>query len=124
MAVETDPQAAIDAHLAAIAGRDLAGYAASLHPEVTVVVPSGRVMTGAAEVIAFHEQWFAQPGWTYDVVHRRSVTTADSAVRVVEVTYADGPGAPPSRFVMGLSFVREGSAWLLVHDQCTVLRTE
>lgn len=124
MAPESDPQAVVDAHLAAIAGRDLDGYAATLHPDVTVVVPTGRVMSGAAEVLAFHEEWFAESAWTYDVVSTRSVTAADSAVRVVDVTYADGPGAEPSRFRMGLTFVREDSRWLLIHDQCTVLRSE
>ena len=121
---QTDPQAAIDAHLAAVVGRDLAAYAASLHPDVTVVVPSGRVMTGAEEVVAFHEAWFAEVKWTYEVEHRRSVTAAASAVRVVDVTYVDEPGATPSRFTMGLTFVREGTRWLLIHDQCTVLHTE
>ncbi|MFC5289546.1 YybH family protein [Actinokineospora guangxiensis] len=121
---ETDPQAAIDAHLAAVVGRDLAAYAASLHPDVTVVIPSGRVMTGAAEVIAFHETWFTEVEWTYEVEHRRSVTAAGSAVRVVDVTYTDAPGAAPSRFTMGLTFVQEGSRWLLIHDQCTLLRSE
>ena len=124
MGRESDAQAAIDAHLAAIVGRDLPAFAASLHPDVTVVVPSGRMMTGAAEVVAFHETWFANPEWTYAVVSTRSATAATAAVRVAEVTYVDGPGAEPSRFAMGLTFVREDNSWLLIHDQCTVLRTE
>lgn len=124
MGLESDPQAAIDAHLAAIVERDLAAYSATLHPDVTVVVPSGRMMTGAEEVVAFHGAWFAERGWTYEVAHLRSVTTADSAGRVVEVTYVDTPGAEPSRFVMGLVFTRHDNRWLLVHDQCTLLRTE
>jgi uncharacterized protein (TIGR02246 family) len=121
---EYDPQAAIDAHLAAITGRDLAAYSATLHPDVTVVVPSGRMMTGAEEVAAFHSAWFARRDWTYEVTHLRSVTTADSAGRVVEVTYVDTPGAEPSRFAMGLLFVRHDNRWLLIHDQCTLLRME
>ncbi|GGS46297.1 MULTISPECIES: nuclear transport factor 2 family protein [Actinokineospora] len=124
MGAESDPQAAIEAHLTAIVERDLAAYSATLHPDVTVVVPSGRVMTGAAEVAAFHAEWFAETAWTYRTVTRHSVTTAVSAVRVVEVTYVDHPGAEPSRFVMGLTFTRQDSRWLLIHDQCTVLRSE
>ncbi|GAA4429441.1 hypothetical protein GCM10023148_33850 [Actinokineospora soli] len=124
MADGTDPQAVIDAHLAAIPARDLAGYAATLHPDVVVVVTSGRVMTGAAEVTAFHEAWFAEPGWTYEAVTTHRTTAAGVATRVVEVTYVDGPGATPSRFAMGLVFVPVGGRWLLVHDQCTPRRTE
>ncbi|MGX7826269.1 YybH family protein [Actinokineospora sp. 24-640] len=124
MGPESNPQAAIDAHLAAVIERDLAAYSATLHPDVTVVIPSGRVMTGADEVVAFHSAWFAERDWTYHITHVRSVTTGDSAGRVVEVTYVDTPDAEPSRFVMGLVFVRHDNRWLLIHDQCTLLRME
>lgn len=120
---ESDAQAAIDAHLAAVVERDLDAYAASLHPEVTVVVPTGAAMTGAEEVIAFHAEWFAEVSWTYEVTPVHAVTTANTAVRVVDVVYTDEPGAEPSRFRMGLTFIREGTRWLLIHDQCTVLRS-
>jgi len=115
---------AIGRHLGAVVARDLAAYRATVHPDVTVIIPSGDMLSGADEVVEFHREWFAGGDWTYTVDHRRSTTTGATATAVVDVTYVGGPGAEPSRFRMGLTFTRAGGAWLLIHDQCTVLRSE
>lgn len=121
---QSDAEATIEAHLAAVVGRDLDTYRATLHPDVTVIIPSGRQLTGADEVGEFHREWFADDGWTYVTVDLRSTATTRTATRIVEVTYTGEPGAEPSRFVMGLTFVCEGDRWLLIHDQCTILHTD
>lgn len=115
---------AIARHLGAVVARDLDAYRATVHPDVTVIIPSGDMLSGADEVVEFHREWFAGGDWTYTVDHRRSTTTGATATAVVDVTYVGGPGAEPSRFRMGLTFTRAGGAWLLIHDQCTVLRSE
>jgi hypothetical protein len=58
---------------------------------------------------------------TYETEHVDAITTPSTATRIVEVTYRDAPSEPATRFVMGLTFVREDDRWLLIHDQCTRL---
>ncbi|GLZ38876.1 nuclear transport factor 2 family protein [Actinokineospora sp. NBRC 105648] len=121
---QSGAESTIDAHLAAVIGRDLETYAATVHPDVTVIVPSGRIMRGAEEVVGFHREWFTDGDWTYAAEHVRTTVTDTVATRVVTVTVVGEPGAEPSRFVMGLTFVAESGRWLLIHDQCTVLRPD
>jgi uncharacterized protein (TIGR02246 family) len=119
-----DAAATIDAHLAAVVNRDLDAYLATVHPNVTVIITSGAMLRGKDAVADFHREWFADPNWTYQATPVRTVSTDAAVSAVVEVTYRGGPDAEPSRFLMGLVFARESNKWLLVHDQCTVLRTE
>ena len=45
-------------------------------------------MTGAAEVVAFHETWFANPAWTYAVVNVNTLDGVDHALlRPVTVSF-------------------------------------
>ncbi|MBM7773630.1 ketosteroid isomerase-like protein [Actinokineospora baliensis] len=119
---QSDAEATIDAHLRAVAGRDLDTFAATVHPEVTVIIPSGRILRGAEEVVAFHREWFTDGDWTYATAPVLATSTATTATRVLEVTVVGEPGAEPSRFLMGLTFVAESGRWLLIHDQCTIGR--
>jgi uncharacterized protein (TIGR02246 family) len=117
-------EAAVEAHLAAIKARDLDAYLATLHPEVTTVTTSGDMLSGIDEVAEFHREWFTDSEWTYSVEPIRTAYAAGAITRFVTVTYRGHPTATPSRFVMGLTFVAEDNGWLLVHDQCTVPRSE
>ncbi|WP_051385532.1 YybH family protein [Actinokineospora inagensis] len=119
---QADAEATIDAHLRAVVGRDLDTFAATVHPDVTVIIPSGRMLRGADEVVGFHREWFTDGDWTYATETVSSTTTGATATRVLRVTVVGEPGAEPSTFLMGLTFVAESGRWLLVHDQCTVLR--
>jgi len=114
-------QDTIDQHLATIVGRDLDGFLATIHPDITIIVPNGNVMRGADAVLEFHREWFADGDWTYETERVDAITTPSTATRIVEVTYRDAPSEPATRFVMGLTFVREDDRWLLIHDQCTRL---
>ena len=126
MDVQTRPdaEATIEAHLAAVVNRDLDAYLSTVHPDVTVIITSGAMLRGKDAVADFHRTWFADPNWTYLATPVRTVAMDATASAVVEVTYRGGPDAEPTHFLMGLVFVREGNKWLLVHDQCTVRRTE
>ncbi len=117
-------RSAVDRHLAAIADRDLDGYAASVHEDVLVVLPTGTRFDGKAAVVEFHRDFFADPDWSQDMAEVRFVEAGDTVSTLYEATYrdVDGTGAPIlTRFLVGLVFVRTDGVWLLLHDQCTPL---
>ncbi|WP_018684943.1 nuclear transport factor 2 family protein [Actinokineospora enzanensis] len=121
---QRDADATVAAHLGAVVGRDLDTYAATVHQDVTVIIPSGRMLRGAAEVIGFHREWFADRAWTYTADPVSGSTTDSTATRVLRVRVVGEPGAEPSEFLMGLTFTAVSGRWLLIHDQCTVLRPD
>jgi len=117
-----DFDAAVAAHLAAVTGRDLDAYLATVHDEVTVVLPNGKLLSGRDEVGAFHRDWFADPDWRMDTTPVSTAVTGDTAVTVLAVAYhdVDAAGAAYRKdYLLSLVFARRDGRWLLVHDQNT-----
>ncbi|MEU4236779.1 nuclear transport factor 2 family protein [Actinoplanes sp. NPDC026619] len=117
-----DFNTAVDRHLAAVTGRDLDGYLATVHDDVTLVMLNGRVIEGRAAIGEFHRDWFADPDWSWRLTRLSSVETGGTGVVVLAVDYddLDQHGKPYSmHYLLGLTFTRHGEAWLLVHDQNT-----
>jgi uncharacterized protein (TIGR02246 family) len=115
---------AVNLHLAAIGKRDLDGYLATVHPEVTMIMPDGRLLTGLDEVTAVHRDWFGDPDWSWELDLRRTVTAGDTGLAVFAADYhdLDGEGRPYElSYLLSLVFVRDGDRWLLLHDQNTLL---
>lgn len=111
-------------HLAAIGARDLDAYTATLHDQVTLILPNGTVHAGRQAVVDFHRGFFADPDWRQDFTAERLVVTGRAASALYRVEYhdVDTEGAPyHRRFLVGLLFVPVGDRWLLLHDQCTSL---
>lgn len=118
----TDARAAIGRHLDTITGRDLDGYAATLHDDVVLVLPTGTTFTGKAAVVDFHREFFADPDWTQDLTERTTTVGEHTARALFEADYRDvDPAGEPvrTRYLVGLVFARAGGEWLLLHDQCT-----
>lgn len=114
--------AALDVHLDAIRRRDLDAFAATLHPDVCVVLPNGRLIAGAGDVVAMHREWFADTGWSWELALELRHTVGDTAVVLFVVTYHDvtAAGDPHERrYRLSLVFVRQDGGWLLLHDQNT-----
>ncbi|GGQ59283.1 YybH family protein [Couchioplanes azureus] len=114
---------AVDRHLATIAARDLEGFLATVHDEVAVIAPNGRVLAGREEVAAFHRAWFADPDWTWRLEPLRRTELGDTGLATYAVSYDDlgADGKPYAmRYVLTLVFARIGGTWLLVHDQNTL----
>jgi uncharacterized protein (TIGR02246 family) len=114
---------AVDAHLAAVARRDLDGYLATVHDDVTLITPMGGLLAGRADVEGFHRDWFGDPDWSWQVAPVRSVVAGDTGVAVLSVDYrdVDGAGKPVDmRYVLSLVFARLNGRWLLLHDQNTI----
>ncbi|MFB7914193.1 YybH family protein [Streptomyces sp. NPDC056061] len=114
---------ALDRHLAAIGARDLDAYMETVHDEATCILPNGKTVTGAADVRAFHRDWFQDPDWTMETELTSSVVQRDTAVAVLRVDYRDldAEGEPYRlSYLLSLVFARADDRWLLVHDQNTL----
>ncbi|MFI7599872.1 YybH family protein [Actinoplanes sp. NPDC049681] len=117
-----DFAAALEQHLATINARDVEGFLATVHDDVTVIAPNGRVLAGREEVGAFHRDWFGDPDWSWKLEPLRRTEAGDTAVATYAVTYddLDAGGRPYTMtYVLTLVFARLGGAWLLLHDQNT-----
>ncbi|GAA0581951.1 hypothetical protein GCM10010172_78750 [Paractinoplanes ferrugineus] len=113
---------AVDRHLAAVTERDLETYLASVHEDVTLVMLNGRVVRGRREVGAFHENWFVDPDWSWQLSKQHSSESGDTGIALFTVDYhdVDHSGKPYSmRYLLGLTFARTDGTWLLLHDQNT-----
>ncbi|KUL34645.1 hypothetical protein ADL15_15720 [Actinoplanes awajinensis subsp. mycoplanecinus] len=114
--------AAVTAHLDAVTRRDLPAYLDTVHDDVTVVLPNGKVVSGRDEVATFHKGWFDDPDWRMELTPVRSYTAGDTGVALYSVEYhdVDGSGTPYQKtYVLSLLFTRHDDRWLLVHDQNT-----
>jgi uncharacterized protein (TIGR02246 family) len=124
MLAAMDLDAALEAHLDAIRRRDLDAFAATVHKDVTLVLPNGTLLGGRDEVVGFHREWFASESWRMALTPERRASAGDTAVSVFAADYhdVDDEGAPyRRRYRLVMVFVRQGDEWLLLHDQNTVL---
>ena len=113
---------AVEAHLATVERRDIAGFAATVHPDVTVVLPAGRILTGRDQVTEYHRGWFADPDWRMDTTEERIHVAGGTGLALYTVDYhdIDADGAPTElRYRLSLVFTRGERGWLLLHDQNT-----
>lgn len=113
---------AVDHHLAAVTGRDLAGYGATIHPDVSLIMLDGRLVAGRDAVLDLHRAWFGDPDWSWTLTPVRHTVAGETGVAVVAVAYhdLDADGRPYElAYLLSLTFVRAGGAWLLLHDQNT-----
>jgi ketosteroid isomerase-like protein len=114
---------AVDAHLDAIARRDLDAYLATVHADVTMIMPNGALLTGRDAAAEVQREWFGDPDWSWDVEVLHSTSAGDTGVALLAVDYrdVDAGGRPYAMaYLLGLVFVRVGAGWLLLHDQNTV----
>ena len=113
---------AVQRHLDAVGGRDLDGYLATVHDDVSLILPGGRLVEGREAVAAFHREWFADPDWSWVLSGVRSAAAGDTGVAVVAVEYHDLDGSGQAytvRYLLSLTFARRDGVWLLLHDQNT-----
>ena len=113
---------AVERHLDTVGKRDLDGFLATVHDDVSLIAPNGRLIEGRAAVGEFHRDWFGDPDWSWALSPVRSTAVGDTGVAVLAVEYhdLDGAGQPYTlRYLLSLTFARAGGTWLLVHDQNT-----
>ncbi|MFI5493894.1 YybH family protein [Actinoplanes sp. NPDC051859] len=114
---------ALEQHLATISARDLAAFLATVHDDVSLIAPNGRLLAGRAEVGDFHRGWFADPDWSWTLEPLRRTEAGDTGIAAYAVTYhdLDADGRPYTmNYVLTLVFARVAETWLLLHDQNTL----
>jgi uncharacterized protein (TIGR02246 family) len=114
---------AAEAHLAAVTGRDLQAYLATVHEDVSLILPNGKLIAGRDAVVAFHADWFGDPDWSWKLTPVRYAEAGDAGLAVYAVEYhdVDGEGRPYTMaYVLTLTFTRRDGTWLLLHDQNTL----
>jgi len=116
-----DFRAALDAHLAAIAARDLDGFKATITngDDLVVIFPNGAALTTTAEVVGFHEEWFADADWVWEPAVVNIIEGADMTMALLKYDYRDSAEGEPRSSWLALVFKLEGGEWRLVHDQNT-----
>ena len=112
---------ALDAHLAAIAAKDLDAYKPTVTKgdDLHIVFPGGEVMHTTEEVIAFHEGWFQDPNWRWDGEVLKIIEGEDLSAAFMRYDYRDTPEGEPRSAWLLLLFALEDGEWRLVHDQNT-----
>ena len=113
---------AVDRHLATVTGRDLPGYLATVHDDVSLVLPNGRLIAGREAVGAFHRDWFDDPDWSWTLTPTRTATAGDTGLALFAAEYRDldAAGKPYTMgYLLSLTFTRRDGRWLLLHDQNT-----
>jgi uncharacterized protein (TIGR02246 family) len=115
--------ATLETHLGAVRRRDLDAFAATVHEDVTLVLPNGTLLCGRDQVVGFHREWFGSDTWRMELAPERRVSAGDTEVAVYLVDYhdVDDGGAPyHRRYRLAMVFARHGDGWLLLHDQNTL----
>ncbi len=112
----------LSAHVAAIAARDIEGFAATVSrdPEARVIGPDGTATIGYDAIVAAHRDWFSsEERWTFT---SRIVLLRESdalGFALLEVDYREGRSQ--RRFMLSLLFTYENNVWKLFYDQNTPL---
>jgi uncharacterized protein (TIGR02246 family) len=113
---------AVQRHLTAVGERDLKGYLDTVHEDVSLVLPNGKLIAGRDAVGEFHRAWFDDPDWSWELTALRSASAGDTGVTLHDVVYhdLDAEGRPyEMRYLLSLTFARVDDVWLLLHDQNT-----
>lgn len=121
-----DFRATLDAHLAAIAAKDLDAFKPTITggDDLYVIFPNGAALETTEQVLAFHEEWFADSNWRMDPDVVKVIEGEDMATALLKYDYRDTPDGEPRSSWLVLVFKLEDGAWRLVHDQNTRITQE
>ncbi|WP_116947743.1 YybH family protein [Jiangella endophytica] len=109
---------AVDAYVQTTHDRDVDGFAAVLHEDVTAVFADGGVLYGKDQTMGFIERFFAVPGWTQTFAElTREVRGCGTGFVLFDSVYTPAADAPGEPLVIGVTFVFERGRWLALHNQ-------
>ncbi|WP_375200925.1 YybH family protein [Hyphococcus sp.] len=116
-----DFRAALDAHLAAIEGKDFEAYKPTVTggDDLHLIFPDGSVIETTEAVFDFHREWFADPNWVMEPEIVKVMEGEDMAAALLKYDYRDTPEGDPRGSWLVLVFKLEAGEWRLVHDQNT-----
>ncbi|RKN40183.1 nuclear transport factor 2 family protein [Micromonospora endolithica] len=108
---------AVRAYVETTERRDLAGFLALLHPDVTVVFAGdGEVLDGKAATTEFLRDFFADPSWAQSFsVAKRTVAGCRTGFVLFDSVFTQGDARVP--LLIGVSFTYRHGRWLVVQNQ-------
>ncbi|MEZ5895096.1 MAG: nuclear transport factor 2 family protein [Parvularculaceae bacterium] len=116
-----DFRAALDAHLSAIAAKDIEAFTPTLtsRDDLMVIFPNGSAIETTQGVVDFHRDWFADDQWRMDPKVVKIIEGDDLSTALLKYDYRDTSDGEPRSSWLVLVFKLEDGAWRLVHDQNT-----
>lgn len=119
-------QQALQRHLKAVQERDLDTFLTTIanNGSLAVILPNGDYLHEYQDIVELHREWFADPDWRLEVelVNQRESSAMASALCLVTYKDVDEAGEPLQyQYFLNLIFAKQGSQWLLVHDQNTII---
>jgi ketosteroid isomerase-like protein len=120
-------RAAVEAHLAAVAARDMEALLPTLTRgnNLTMIAPNGYKFDTRQQYVDFHRQWFAtkdEGKFDFDIV--RVIETPALGHGLIRYRYASKDDAGTTRTTvswLALTFGLEDGRWRLVFDQNTLI---
>ncbi len=112
---------ALDAHLAAVAAKDVDAFAQTLtaSEDLLLIFPDGQLIGSTEGVAAFHTEWFADANWRMTPEIVKLMEGADMSSALIRYDYRDTPEGEPRSSWLLLIFQLEAGGWRLIHDQNT-----
>ncbi|MDQ3997718.1 MAG: nuclear transport factor 2 family protein [Gemmatimonadota bacterium] len=120
-------RAAVEAHLAAIAARDMEALLPTITgaKELTMIAPNGYKFDTRQQYVDFHRQWFAtKDDGKLDFEIVRLVESPALGHALVRYRYSSKDETGKARTIvswLALTFALEGGGWRLVFDQNTLI---
>lgn len=120
-------RAAVEAHLAAVAARDMDRLLPTLTrgSDLVMIAPNGFKWDTRQQYVDFHRQWFATADdgrLTTEIVHLIESPALGHALIKYRYTSRDASGRTPAQVIdswLALTFAWEDGSWRLVFDQNT-----
>jgi ketosteroid isomerase-like protein len=120
-------RAAVEAHLAAIAARDMAALLPTITGgrELTMIAPNGYKFDTREQYVDFHRQWFAtKDDGKLDPEIVRLIESPALGHALIRYRYSSKDEAGKARATvawLALTFALEDGSWRLVFDQNTLI---
>lgn len=114
-------------HLDAVTNKDLVALSETLSPDgqMQLILPQTEIIEGVDGFLKFHENWFAQPGWTFETKVLNSEIGERLAMVVVEIVYRedDRDGKPYfNRMIVSYDLKKNDNNWYVIKDHASSIK--
>ena len=117
-------QQVMQKHLDAVSNRDLETLIATLYPDgpMQLILPGQEIIESVAGFIEFHQNWFAQPNWTFETQILNAEVGESMAMVVVQIIYREPErdGQPYfNRMIVSYDLKRIDGNWYVIKDHAS-----
>lgn len=116
---------ALQRHLDAVSGRDLATLRATLSPVATdmqLILPGAEISRSVDSFLVFHEVWFEDTTWTFETEILDVVAGSEVALGTTQVIYREPErnGEPYfNRMIVTYGLRRVDGTWYVISDHAS-----